>query len=242
MDMKKFSITATLALTWTALTAHAQFLEMNISADCNQNLQTFTDGSDYAFGGTQFDAGSVPFSLSLLDNLPDTTGVVMAPADDQSYTFTVPSGTRATALYTLMNTAWGEPGMDEGSIVVTGSHGETATLDLTEGVNIRDHYNGFFVNSLSDSTVVSTGFDGHSINPKGPVRLDRQELVLPSSFNGDTLASITFDGVDHGEPNGDPFLAGMTLAVVPEPSVYLIFALGAMLLGARLTRQTDSWD
>lgn len=241
-DMKKSSIFATLTLASAAFAAHAQFLEMNISADCNQNLQTFTDGSDYAFGGTQFNVGGVPFSLSLLDNLPDTTGVVQTPADDQSYTFTVPSGVYATAIFTLMNTAWGEPGVDEGSILVTGSHGETAMLDLTEGVNIRDHYNGYFVNSLSDSTVMSTGFKNHSINPKGSVRLDRQELVLPSSFNGDTLSSITFDGVDHGEPNGDPFLAGMTLAVVPEPSPYLLFALGALVLGARLTRQDDRRD
>jgi hypothetical protein len=236
MDMKKSSIIATLALASTVFAAHAQFLEMNISADCNQNLQTFTDGYDYPFGGTQLDVGGVPFSLSLLDNLPNTTGVVMAPADDQSYTFTVPSGTYATALYTLMNTAWGEPGMNEGSILVTGSHGETATLNLTEGVNIRDHYNGFFVNSLSDSDVMSTHFLNQSPNPGGPVRLDRQELVMPPSFNGDTLASITFDGVDNGEPNGGPFLAGMTLAVVPEPSPYLLFALGALVFGARFAR------
>jgi hypothetical protein len=237
MDMKKSGIMVTFALAWASFAAHAQFLELNISADCNQDLQTFADGYDYPFGGTQLDAGGVPFGLSLLDNIPDTTGVVMAPADDQSYTFTVPSGTYATALYTLMNTAWGMlPGVYEGSIIVTGSGGETATLDLTEGVNIRDQYNGFFVNSLSDSTAVSTDFENHLPNPSGPVRLDRQELVLPSSFNGDTLASITFDGLDHGEPNGDPFLAGITLAVVPEPSPYLIFALGALVLGARFAR------
>jgi hypothetical protein len=236
MDMKKSSIFATLALAG-AFTANAQFLELNISADCNQNLQTFTDGNDYPLGGTQIDIGGVPFGLSLLDNTPDTTGIVETPADNQSYTFTVPSGTCATILYTLMSTAWGESGMDEGCMVVTGSHGETATLDLTEGVNIRDHYNGYFVNSLSDSTVNSTCFNNHSQNSTGPVRLDRQELVLPSCFDGDTIASITFDGIDHGERGGDPFLAGMTLAVVPEPSPFLLFALGALVLGARLTRQ-----
>jgi hypothetical protein len=234
--MKKSSIITALALTSAAFAAHAQFLEMNLSADCNQNLQTYTDGSDYAIGGTQIDAGGVPFSLSLLDNLPGTTGVIQAPADDQSYTFIVPSGTYATSVYTLINTAWGVPGVDEGSIIVTGSHGETATLDLTEGVNIRDHYNGYFVNSLSDGSVVSTFFNQQSVSSQGSVRLDRQTLELPASFNGDTLASITFDGVDHGEPNGDPFLAGMTLAVVPEPSWYLIFGLGALVFGSRFAR------
>jgi hypothetical protein len=236
MDMKKFSIIATFALAST-FAAHAQFLELNISADVNQNLQAFTDGYDYPFGGTQLDVGSVPFSLSLLDNLPDTTGVVMTPADDQSYTFAVPAGTYATALYTLMDTTWGMlPGVNEGSIIVMGSHGETATLDLTEDVNIRDNNNSFFANTVSDCNGTSVNFAKHLPNPNGPVGLDRQELVLPTSFNGDTLASITFDGVDNGEPNGDPFLAGVTLAVVPEPSPYLLFALAALVFGARFAR------
>ena len=234
--MKKTSIIATLALA-SAFAAHAQFLELNISADFNQDLQNFTDGYDYPFGGTQLDVGSVPFSLSLIGNLPDTTGVIMTPANDQSYTFTVPSGTYASGLYTLMDTTWGMlPGVDEGSITVTGSHGETATLDLTEGINIQDHYNGFSANTVSDCNTTSVNFLNHVSNPNGPVGLDRQELVLPSSFNGDTLASITFDGVDNGEPNGDPFLAGVTLAVVPEPSPYLLFALAALVFGARFAR------
>ncbi|HTR43083.1 MAG TPA: PEP-CTERM sorting domain-containing protein [Pseudomonadales bacterium] len=228
--MKKFGFVTTLAVAMAAMTVRAQYLELNLNSDCNQDIQTFTDGSNYALGGTQFSVNGVPFELGLLNNNPTTTGVIMTSAGNQSYTFIVPSGTYATSLYTLMNTAWGEPGQNEGSIVVTGSHGETATLDLTEGVNIRDHYNGYFVNTLSDPAVVSTYFVNQSVNPSGSVRLDRQQLVLPASFNGDTVTSITFDGADNDEPNGDPFLAAMTLAVVPEPTPYLMFGLGALVL------------
>jgi hypothetical protein len=42
--MKKLRIFAILALASTTLAAHAQILESNTSADCNQNLQTFTQG------------------------------------------------------------------------------------------------------------------------------------------------------------------------------------------------------
>jgi hypothetical protein len=234
MDMKKFSIIATLALA-SAFAAHAQFLELNISADCNQNLQTFADGDNYSCGGTQLDVGDVPFELSLLNNIPDSTGVIMTPASDKSYKFTLPSGTYATAVYSLMDTTWGMlPGVNEGSIIVTGSHGETATLNLTEDINIRDNDNS--LNSPAGSSATSVDFVNGSPSATGPVRLDRQELALPSCFDGDTLASITFDGVDNGEPNGDPFLAGVTLAVVPEPSPYLLFALGALVFGARFAR------
>ena len=227
--MKKYGIILTLTVA-VATIAHAQYLELNINSQCNQDIQTFTDGSNYSLGGTQFSVNGIPFELGLLGNNPGTTGVIMTPDGNQSYTFTVPSGTYATSLYTLMNTAWGADGENEGSIIVTGSQGETATLDLTEGVNIRDHYNGFFVNTLSDPTVVSTYFVNQSVSSSGSVRLDRQQLALPSSFNGDTIASITFDGIDNGEPNGDPFLAAMTLAVVPEPTPYLMFGLGALVL------------
>ena len=234
MDMKKFSIIATLALA-SAFGAHAQFLELNIGTDCNQNLQAYTDGDNYPCGGTQFEVGNVPFSLSLMDNRPGTTGIIQTPANDQSYKFTLPSGTYASAVYTLMDTTWGMlPGVNEGSIIVTGSHGETATLNLTEDINIRDNDNS--LNSPAGASATSVDFVNGSPSATGPVRLDRQELALPSCFNGDTLTSITFDGVDYGEPNGDPFLAGVTLAVVPEPSPYLLFALGALVFGARFAR------
>jgi hypothetical protein len=136
MDMKKTSIMATLAAASAAFAAHAQYLEFNISADSNQNLQTFADGHNYPLGGT-------------------------------------------------------------------------ATLDPAEGVNIRDNENGLFVNSLSGCNVTSVNFVNHSPSPGGSVRLGSQEL---------------------------------TLTEVPEPSTFLLIGLGAMLLGARLTRQHDTWD
>jgi hypothetical protein len=228
--MKKSSIIATLALSAATFAAHAQYLELNISADCNQNLQTFPDGHEYPLGGTQIDVGGIPFGLSMLDNIPGTTGVVQTPADNQSYTFNVPSDTSATVLYALMNTSWSDPNIDEGCIIVTGSHGESATLGL--GTTTWEPNGGVNSGGLNVQPEIATG----------PVELDREELVLPCSFDGDTIASITFDGIDNGGTNSDPFLAGVTLAVVPEPSAFLLIGLGAMILGARLTRQHDYWD
>jgi hypothetical protein len=230
--MKKANIITTLVVGAMALSAHAQYLELNLNSDCNQDLQTFSGGANYPLGGTALSIGGVPFMLGLSNNVAGTTGAVQTPSGSPSYTFSVPAGTYASSVYTLMNTSWGENGVNEGSIIVTGSHGETATLNLTDGVNIRDHYNGFFQNTLTDPTVVETEFLNGQVNSSGPDRLDRQELNLPSSFNGDTIASITFAGIDHGEPDGDPFLAALTVETVPEPGSFAIIGLSAVIFGA----------
>jgi hypothetical protein len=235
--MTKTKIITTLAIAVAALAARAQYLEVNISSDFNQNIQQFTGGSNYPLGGTGLTIAGVPFMLGETNDAAGTTGAVQTPSGNTSYTFTIPDGTYATSIYTLMNTSWGEYGENEGSIIVTGSHGETATLNLTDGVNIRDHYDGFFENTLTDPTVVETDFLNGQVNASGPDRLDRQELALPASFNGDTLTSITFSGVDNGEPGGDPFLAALTVQEVPEPGPLAVFALGAFILGIRNRRK-----
>ena len=241
--MKKSQIITVLVMATVNITAHAQFTEINLSSLINADLQTYTDGTDYQPGGSQLTVSGVPFGLALLNNTPGTTGIVQTPDNGgqiQSYTFSIPAGTYATILYTLMNTTWGYAGVNEGSIVVTGSGGETATLDLTEGFNIRDHYNGFYCNTYTDPTLVPTYFVNQAPNPtNGQVRLDRQELVLPSSFDGDTLASITFNGIGHGQfSGGDPFLAAMTLQTVPEPGLFSLFGLAALVLVIRRQRRS----
>ena len=231
--MKKSKIISTLALVMAVVAARAQYTEINISSQVNADIQTYTYGNNYPTGGSPLNVGGVPFGLALLNNTPGTTGVVQTPYNGgqvQSYTFSVQPGIYATVLYTLINTSWGEAGVNEGSVVVAGSRGETATLNLIEGFNVRDHADAVNCNTCTDPTVVSANFGNLET---GLARLDRQELVLPSSFNGDTVASITFNGIGNGEPDGQPFLAGMTLESVPEPASLVVFGLGALILVVR---------
>jgi hypothetical protein len=207
-----------LLLSLTASSVQAQFTEVDISSQANADLQTYTDGQNYQLGGTQLIVSGVPFALAELSNNPNTTGVVQSGTGSFNFTFSVPAGAHAKVLYTLLNTAFGEAGVDEGSIVVTGTGGETATLNLTEGYNIRDHNNNIFDNTLSLSTtaVVPTYFlNGAPTTQSIQSRLDRQELLLPGTFSGDTIASITFQGIGQGNPNGSAFLAGLTLDNTP---------------------------
>jgi hypothetical protein len=172
--MKKFRLIIILAMAMAVVAAHAQFLELNINSDCNQDI--FIGGNN---------------------DLP---------------------GTDATALYTL-NTAWGEWGINKESILAT------ALRSSPEW-----HYNGYFVNTPSDSIVVSTGFASASANPSSQVHLDCRPLVPPASLDGDTISSITFDSDNQGESNNDHLLTARTVAPVPEPTPYLMFGLGALVL------------
>lgn len=223
----------------TACSVQAQYTEVDISSQVNVDVRTYTSGQNYQPGGTQLNVNGVPFGLAELNNNPNTTGIVQGGGVSQvglfNYTFLMPAGTMATAVYTLLNTANGSLGVNEGSIVVTGTGGETATLNLIEGTNIRDHYNDGHVNTLTDPTVVPTYFlNGAPTTQSIQLRLDRQELILPGTFSGDTIASITFQGNAQGNPNGAAFLAGLTLYNVPEPSTVAVLTLGAAgLLGLR---------
>ena len=228
--MTKSQIITTLVIVTAAVAARAQYTEIDLRSQVNVDIQNYTDGHNYQLGGTQLIVSGVPFALAELNNNPNTTGVVQGGGPSETgqfnYTFLMPAGMRATVLYTLLNTADGEPGVNEGSIVVTGTGGETATLNLIEGYNIRDHNNDGFVNTLSDPTVVPTYFlNGAPTTLSIQTRLDRQQLILPGTFSGDTIASITFQGDAQGEyypKNGAAFLAAMTLQTVQTQVTNLV--------------------
>jgi hypothetical protein len=244
--LKIFSAGMAVTVLAAASSVQAQYTEINISSQANADLDTYSPSPNiYPSGGSQLTIAGVPFATAELNNTPNTFGIVQSPAGGPpdiissgpfDYTFSVPTGTQAQALYCLMDSVWGANGNNVGSIVVTGTHGETATLTLTEGVNIRDCHNDGFENSISDPTVVSTYFANGVTTPStdAVMRLDCQELVLPSTFTGDTIASINFEGTAQGY-GGDAFLAVMTLAPVPEPSSLVLAGLGgaALLLWRR---------
>ena len=98
------SVLATLALP----SAQADFLQVDLSAQANADIQTYSGGSNYQVGGTTLTVGGVPFALTQDGGAAGTTGVVQIYPTDYtatSYTFTVPSGTHATEMYTLINSA-----------------------------------------------------------------------------------------------------------------------------------------
>jgi streptogramin lyase len=198
---------------------HAQFTPIDLGPETSRDLQTYTHGANYPLGGNTIIIGGAPFSLSLLSNTLATTGVIQPSPGVFSNSIPVPEGTHARVLYALINSEYGEPGVDFGHITVTGAGGESAAWELVEGVNVRDQNGGSYENNVTDPSAAPTYFlNRASTTSSVQSRLDRYTFVLPASFDQDTIASVTFQGVAYPGAEGAPFIAALTFSTVdPSP-------------------------
>jgi hypothetical protein len=202
-------------------------VSVDINPYVNANIQTYTGGNNYPLGGTTLTNAGVSFTLADGPGLnPLGTGIIQTPPGTSSFDISV-SIPNPTAVYTLINSAFGAFGSTVGSVEFKATGGLDYTVNLVEGQDIRDHFNDGFQNiigtgPLGNLYIHTFAFVNMSINPNGPDRFDEQQFVLPSSFNSATLTDIILHG-NGGFPQGEPFLAAATVAtpsmtVVPEPS------------------------
>jgi hypothetical protein len=221
MKHNKFTVPALLVLALTSINAQANYDTVSLSGNLNTNLTTWTDGSAYSglFSGTQT-LGGIPFALSTDGN---GNNAVYNPT---SLTLST-NISDVTTVFTLINTAFGSYGSDVGSLTFHASNSDSFTVQLIEGVNVRDHFYGGFVNTLSDPTVTQAVF---GVNSPGNAHLDMQTITLPVSFANETLTSVVFVSNQLGG-SGQPFLAGLTLSAVPESEEWAMMLLGLPLIG-----------
>ncbi len=188
--------------------ASADYAFVNIAPLTTSDLKTYTGGSAYPVGGQTLNFGGVPFALALKSGQANTLGAVQLPTNGQVTTYSFPVNvTGATHLYTLINSAWGSFGANNGSVEVVGTNGAFVSLSLVQGSNIRDHYQGSYQNIINDPTVVPTVYATGA-------RLDRQVITLPPSFVGQTVTEVRFKGMGNN-PNGAAFIAGATFETAP---------------------------
>jgi len=192
------------------------------------DIRTWTDGAAYSSlfpSSAVFD--SVPFQLQLDVNGNNVFVGPGAPGATGAIETDIPVGVYGVSnVYTLINSAYGTMGVNIGSITFNGSAGASYTVSLIEGDNVRDHYYGSFVNSTSASYVTQAVV---GINDYGHAHLDMQNFALPATFQTQTLTDIVF--YSPGTPGGIPFLAGTTVAAIPEPETYAMLLAGLGLLG-----------
>jgi hypothetical protein len=211
--------------------ARAQIVNVNIGVT-NANIQDYTSGFDYPSGGTILTNGGVTFALAYYT---DTSGLGVL----QTPTFPQPFSGQGTsfdirvnipnqgAVYTLINSAYGQFGDTVGSMEFKATGGLDYSVNLVEGQDIRDHFNGSFNNTIGTGALGPIYIHTFSF---GPVRLDEQEFVLPASFDSATLTDIILNGTG-SVPNGVPFLAAATVApatagTIPEPSGLVLLSMG----------------
>jgi len=206
----------------------------------NTNIETWSNGITYDpyFPGAQT-LGGIPFVLQQ-DRQGDkafASGILTMDVNIAD----------ASTVYTLISTGWGLEGATVGSISFRSNGGSWYTVNLVEGDNVRDHYYGDFVNTTTASYVTQSVL---GTNTEDTAHLDMQAFALPAIFHAEGLDRIVFVGFGNENhaplnPNaldlrGVPFLAGVTVAAVPEPNGILMFLGGLGMLGVMIRRRTDA--
>jgi hypothetical protein len=212
----------TIAVVLSAPALRADNVTIDLTPYVNSDLNGYTDGWNFPTGGP-LTVDGIPFDLATIGGNQDT-GIIQTAANTFD-SVDIPIGVfGVTSAYALVNSAWGACGANVGEIDFVGSAG-TYVYSLTEGNNIRDHFEGGYCNSVT-GVAATANF--------GPDRLDMDAITLPAAFAGETLESIEFVGYGLGEA-GSPFLAGLTLdpdptSATPEPSTVLFLAFAAILM------------
>ena len=183
----------------------------------NANLRSYSGGSNYPTAPSTLTVGGVDFTLLPDGTTASSTGIIQTPSGTSSYDMPV-NITGASTVYTLINSVYGTFGDTVGSVEFKGANGADATFNLVEGTNIRDHYNDGYNNSIASGTP-SASFGN------GADRLDMQTFELPGSFANTNLTDIIFNG-SGGNPQGEPFLAAVTVATGSKSSDFVLLGAG----------------
>ena len=158
--------------------------------------------------------------------------------------------------YTLMN-AYTPAATTLATVQFIGTGGVSETFDLVGGSDIRDFYQGEFVNTLTNGVAGVNALNAFScVNPatclgaggtgnvntglSGDYVVDEQDYSLGTAFAGQTLTQIVITDVYNGS---DPILLGVTVgditpsSGIPEPSSVLLVGLAMPALGFCLARR-----
>ena len=211
---------------------------IDISGQVNSPLAGYTNGGAYPTPGN-VTIGGIGFALA---DIGGATSVVQSGFGFSTGPYTVNVGlANVTKVYSIVNSAVGAFGANIGSLTFQGANPlNSFTYTFTEGLNVRDHYNGVF-NNIATGLFASQNYNtpGSGLND---VRFDVQRILLPLGFASDTLQSITFNGGGGG--NGEPFLAALTadfgqVGGVPEPASWALMIAGFGLIGAAMRHRRE---
>lgn len=181
-----------------------------------EDIRTWTDGGAYnsLFADGTLTYEGIPFVFQQVQpgqngNTIFYGGTLKDPVDD---TLVIPvNRCGVTTVYTLINTAFGVPDAIVGSVTFVAGNGYTYTVLLVEGVNVRDHYYGDYVNYVTDDYTTKNVFGDPF---PGNAHFDMQAFTLPPEFEGQTLAEIQFSSpVVQANPHGKALIAAATAEI-----------------------------
>jgi hypothetical protein len=193
---------------------------VDLSLYANSDLTLYSGAAAYPQRGGYVQINSVSFRLAAAAG-NSHTAVVQSFSDSAvhplpvktaspgfltklGYVNVIPIKRRdVTSVYVLMNSAYGHCGDLIGELQFISNGKETYLYPLREGLNIRDHTNGSFCNTITQ--VQGTAKFKN-------VRLDYQLIVLPPRFSA-YLDKIVLRGFRGRSFSGAPFIAAITLHI-----------------------------
>ncbi len=207
-----------------SIQVQAAFIKVDISSIVNSDLHDYTSGLNYPAPGI-VNIGGTPFELADGGNGHAWVAGGLQAASSV-YTLGGLNISNAVTMHALINSAWGTCGQDVGTLEASG--GSSTSFTLTEGKNVRDHFQGGFCNTVTDAVATA--------NYPGGIRFDAYSFDV-SSISG-PLTSVKFTNFGQGVSNGSPFLAALTVEVssAPEPTTLALMSLGLAGIGYRRHR------
>jgi hypothetical protein len=175
----------------------------------------YPTGSPVVLGGIPFNIPSNPHENTWDSNGDEPTG---------PKTISIPvNRANVREVHTLFNCSWGSSGQQLTTVDFYWSGQTVDRKVLTAGVDIRDWWNGVYVNTISPPTVQVYSGTGLP-DPYYPTRVDKQIFVFDDpSYAGKVLERIVV--TDNGAANVyRAFLYGLTIGISSDagPSVFLL--------------------
>lgn len=221
---KRFLPAACAAVASLCLASAASAGTVDLSAYVNSDAKTYTSGSDYPNGLVTI--GGIDFLISSIGN--GGTGVIQLGSDES--VSIADNETGVDTAYVIVNSGYGVAGKNIGSLTFLGAGSDQISVDLIEGVNIRDHWTAY--NNVATDIFATATYPGGN-------RFDVYRYDI--SALGGTLTGIEFASTSLANfPNGQPFLAAVTTTFegavggVPEPASWALMISGFGLAGAAL--------
>src|SRR5215472_4000896 len=144
--MKSINRTSTSTAVLTAFSiilvqiVRADSTPIDISGLVNSDLTTYSGGGNYPQHGGVLTVNGVAFNLATIGQGADTAVIQSSPNDGVAQTYSIPIGLfGVTSAYTLINSAFGDCNQNIGELDFIGSS-TTVQYLLTEGTNVRDHF------------------------------------------------------------------------------------------------------